>query len=115
MKSLTFALVAAALLAIGVSQAVARPAHAQATKTVTVAMHDPGCHWFAVGNAYKTTLTVKGPIKLRNIDEAALKVVGPAGTKLEAVCKQLALGRGTYHITMVGQAPDDNHLKLVVT
>ena len=76
---------------------------------------DPGCHWFSVGGAYKTTLSVKGPIKLRNLDEAALKVAGPAGTKLDGVGKQIALGRGVYHITMVGQAPDDNHLKLVVT
>jgi hypothetical protein len=30
------------------------------------------------------------------------------------VGKTLLLGKGTYAITMVGQAPDDNHLKLVV-
>lgn len=115
MKALTISLAIAALLALGASQALAHPSHVQATKTVTVAMKDPGCHWFSVGGAYKTTLSVKGPIKLRNLDEAALKVSGPAGTKLDAVGKQIALGRGVYHITMVGQAPDDNHLKLVVT
>jgi len=37
------------------------------------------------------------------------------GTKLDGVGKELVLARGVYHITMVGQAPDDNHLKLVVT
>lgn len=115
MKALTISIALAALLALGASQALARPSHAQAAKTVTVAMKDPGCHWFSVGSAYKTTLSVKGPIKLRNLDEAALKVAGPAGTKLEGVGKQIALGRGVYHITMVGQAADDNHLKLVVT
>jgi hypothetical protein len=115
MKALTISLALAALLALGASQALAHPSHAQATKTVNVVMHDPGCHWFTVGNAYKTTLSVKGPIKLRNLDEAALKVAGPAGTKLDAVGKQLVLAPGVYHITMVGQAPDDNHLKLVVT
>ena len=115
MKTLTLSIAAMALLALGATQALAHPSQARATKTVTVAMHDPGCHWFTVGGAYKTTLSVKGPIKLRNLDEAALKVAGPAGTKLDAVGKQLTLARGVYHITMVGQAPDDNHLKLVVT
>jgi len=42
-------------------------------------MHDPGCHWFAAGSALKTTLSVKGPVKLRNLDEAALKVAGAKG------------------------------------
>jgi hypothetical protein len=115
MKPLTISFAIAVLLALGAGQALARPSHTQATKTVTVVMHDPGCHWFSVGGAYKTTLSVKGPIKLRNLDEAALKVAGNAGTKLDAVGKQLVLARGVYHITMVGQAPDDNHLKLVVT
>ena len=78
-------------------------------------MHDPGCHWFAAGDALKTTVSVKGPIQLRNLDEAALKVVGPAGTRLEKVGKQIVLARGVYKITMVGQAADDNHLKLTVT
>jgi nitrous oxidase accessory protein NosD len=113
MKALTLTIAAMALLALGATQALARPS--QAAKTVTIVMHDPGCHWFSVGSAYKTTLSVKGPIELRNLDEATLKVAGHGGTKLDRVGKQLALGRGVYHITMVGQAPDDNHLKLVVT
>jgi hypothetical protein len=115
MKALTISLAIAALLGLGASQALAHTSHAQATKMVTVVMHDPGCHWFSVGSSYKTTLSVKGPINLRNLDEAALKIAGPAGTKLDAVGKQIALAKGVYHITMVGQAPDDNHLKLVVT
>ena len=68
-----------------------------------------------VGSAMKTKLSVKGPVKLRNLDEAALKVAGAKGAKLDGVGKELVLARGVYHITMVGQAPDDNHLKLVVT
>jgi hypothetical protein len=115
MKALTISIAVAALLALGASQALARPSHAQAMKTVTVVMHDPGCHWFGVGSAMKTKLSVKGPVKLRNLDEAALKVAGAKGAKLDGVGKELVLARGVYHITMVGQAPDDNHLKLVVT
>jgi len=114
MKTLTVTLAGAAILSLAAGQAFARPAHAQ-SKTVTVAMKDPGCHWFAVGGAMKTTLSVKGPIQLRNLDEAALKIVGPSGTKFDKVGKQIALSRGVYKITMVGQAPDDNHLKLTVT
>ena len=87
---------------------------ATTAKTVTVAMHDPGCHWFLVGGAYKQSLTVGGPISLLNLDEAALKVVGPSDLKLDPVGKKLPLGRGVYHITMVKQAADDNHLLLTV-
>jgi hypothetical protein len=115
MKALTLSIAATALLALGATQALAHPSQARATRTVMVVMHDPGCHWFSVGGAYKTTLSIKGPVKLRNFDEATLKVAGPSGIKLDAVGKQLALAPGVYHITMVGQAPDDNHLKLVVT
>ena len=114
MKTLTLVVGAAALLAVGASQALARPAGTHAAKTVTVVMHDPGCHWFAVGKSLKTSLSVKGAVTLRNLDEAALKVVGPSGTKLDRVGKPLRLGHGVYRITMVGQAPDDNHLTLVV-
>ena len=114
MKILTLTLAGAAILSLTAGQALARPAHAQ-SKAVTVVMRDPGCHWLKAGSAFKTTLSVKGPIQLRNLDEAALKVVGPAGTRLEKVGKQIALARGVYKITMVGQAADDNHLKLTVT
>jgi hypothetical protein len=83
-------------------------------KTVTVVMHDPGCHWFAVGGKFTKTLSVKGPIALANFDENTLIVAGPNGTKLDKIGKKLVLARGVYRITMVKQAPDDNHLKLVV-
>ena len=66
-------------------KALAQPTGTHAAKTVTVVMHDPGCHWFAVGKAFKTSLSVKGPVSLRNVDEATLKVVGPHGTKLDRV------------------------------
>ena len=89
--------------------------HASAPTTVTVAMHDPGCHWFLVGGKYMKSLAVKGPVSLVNFDEAALKIAGASGVRLDAVGKKVALVRGAYRITMVGQAPDDNHLKLVVT
>ena len=113
MKTSILLFAVAALLALGAGQAVAQnPAPASAT--VTVAMKDPGCHWFAVGGKYLTKLTVKGPIRLANYDEAALVIASNAGVKHEAIGKKLALGPGVYRITMVGQASDDNHLKLVV-
>ena len=97
--------------ASGASVAAAAPA----ARTVSVAMHDPGCHWFQVGpNSFKKAATVSGPVVLANNDEAALLVAGSNGTKTDPVGGKLALPAGTYRITMVGQAPDDNHLKLVV-
>jgi hypothetical protein len=104
---LSFVVVLAAALA-GTGSA------ATTSKTVTVAMRDPGCHWFLVGGAYKKSLSVSGPVSLVNFDEAALKLVGPSGVKFDGVGKKLALGRGVYHITMVKQAADDNHLLLTV-
>jgi len=103
-------LLALALCAIAVGAATA----SAGTRTVNVAMRDPGCHWFLVGGKYVKTLSVTGPVFLLNTDEAALKVAGRTGVKRDAVGKKLLLARGTYHITMVGQAPDDNHLLLVV-
>jgi hypothetical protein len=102
-----------ALLAGGTGQALAS-SPAPGGKTVVVAMHDPGCHWFAVNGKFLKTLTVQGPVKLVNYDEAALLVAGSTGVKRAAVGKQLVLGRGVYRITMVKQAPDDNHLKLTI-
>jgi hypothetical protein len=102
-----------ALLSVGAGQALARSGHASGTK-VTVVMKDPGCHWFSVAGKFKTKLAVAGPARLLNVDEAALKVAGNGTVKRLAVGKTITLARGTYAITMVGQAPDDNHLKLVV-
>jgi hypothetical protein len=46
---------------------------------------------------------------------AALRIKGPGGTKTDRVLGKLKLqARGTYRITMVHQAPDDNHLVLRV-
>lgn len=100
--------------AFGTMGASAHPS-AHAEKTVTVVMRDPGCHWFQVGTSFRTSLVVKGPVSLVNYDIAALKVAGESGTKLDKQGVKLTLTAGTYRITMVGQAPDDNHLRLVVT
>ncbi len=109
MKKLS-TLLALAICAIGIGAGSA----SASPKTVTVAMHDPGCHWFLVSGKYLSKLSVAGPVSLRNLDEAALKVVGPKGTGLDKVGRTLLLQPGLYHITMVGQAPDDNHLVLTV-
>src|SRR5438034_2248433 len=77
MKKLILTLVALAALSFAGAQALAATSHS-ATK-VTVVMRDPGCHWFAIGKTFKTTLAVKDPVTLVNYDEAALKIVGPTG------------------------------------
>jgi hypothetical protein len=113
-RSALIALVAGLTIA-----AVAAAAPAKSTKVI-VAMHDPGCHWFYVGGgpnsrAYTKTLTRTGPVTLVNLDEAALIVKGPGGTKLDKVGGRMLLrAKGVYRITMVKQAPDDNHLKLAL-
>jgi hypothetical protein len=90
-----------------------------ATKLI-VAMKDPGCHWFYVAGGpnhrkYATTVTRTGPVALLNLDEAALIIKGPGGTKHENVGATLKLkAKGVYKITMVKQASDDNHLKLTI-
>ena len=105
---LAAALAAAAAVLAGSALAGHKPT------TVTVAMHDPGCHWFLVAGQYRQALVVSGPVSLRNLDEAALNVKGPGGTRIDQVGKNLALGHGRYQITMVKQASDDNTLWLVV-
>jgi hypothetical protein len=97
----------------------ATPAAASAVapvKTVRIVMHDPGCHWFQTTAGLKRSLQVSGSaVKLTNLDEAALKIVGPGATTVEKVGANVQLGRGAYRITMVGQKPDDNTLSLVVS
>jgi hypothetical protein len=110
--ALTLTLIASIALA---GQAFARPAHTSQVKTLQIVMRDPGCHWFSIGGKYKVTAAVAGPVKLVNYDEAALKVTGAGKTRRIPVGKQLLVSRGRYVITMVGQAPDDNHLKLTVS
>lgn len=113
MKKSLVILVAAVALPLAAGQALASGSHVSA-KAVTVVMKDPGCHWFSVDGKFLTTLSVKGPVALSNFDEAALRVVGPSGVRQEGVGKKITLARGVYRITMVGQAADDNHLKLTV-
>ena len=97
----------------------AAPAGA-APATLIVAMRDPGCHWFYTGGGpshrkYVKTVVRTGPVTLVNLDEATLKVKGPGGIKTDRVGAKLTLtAKGSYTITMVGQAPDDNHLKLTI-
>lgn len=107
-------LTASALLVFAAGATAAATRHTVTPKPVAVVMHDPGCHWFSVGGGFKTSLTVTGPVALTNFDEATLQVAGPHGVQLDRVGKKLVLSSGTYRITMVGQAPDDNHLRLVV-
>ena len=114
MKALTLALAVAALVALAGGQAFAKTAHAKPAQ-LTVAMHDPGCHWFSISGKFKTTASVAGPVKVANYDEAALKVAGAGTVKKIPFGKRILLGRGHYVITMVGQASDDNHLKLTVS
>jgi hypothetical protein len=114
-----------ALIAVGVhwtnTTTVAAPSaavmHRMAPlQTVRVVMHDPGCHWFQTDAGLKRTLHVAGNgVKLVNMDEAALRVAGSAGTRLDHVGASLRLARGNYTITMVGQKPDDNTLSLAVS
>jgi hypothetical protein len=94
--------------------ALAAPAAAGKAPLV-VAMHDPGCHWFLVGGKYTKSVVRHGPVTLLNQDEAALRIKGPGGVKIQRVGAKLTLrAKGTYRITMVHQAPDDNHLTLRV-
>ncbi len=97
------------------TQSVARPAMMTPSQTVTVAMHDPGCHWFQVGQTYQKSMSVTGPVSLANSDEAALRIAGPGGVQVDNVGQQVSLMPGSYRITMVGQAADDNTLHLSVS
>jgi hypothetical protein len=113
---LTTALTVSASI-VAVSAASAVPSKAP----LVIAMKDPGCHWFYTGGGpnhrhYAKSITRLGPVTLLNLDEAALIVKGPGGTKIEKVGQKLTLSaKGTYRITMVNQAPDDNHLLLKIT
>jgi hypothetical protein len=106
------AALAGTLLASGVAAASSGKA---APKVVPIVMADPGCHWFSVNGKNTTKLVVKGARTFRNLDEAALIFVGKKFHKQLAVGKSLRIAKpGVYHITMVDQAPDDNHLLLIV-
>ena len=100
--------------------ATAGPSSAPKASKLIVAMRDPGCHWFYTGGGpshrkYTKTVTRTGPVKLVNLDEDTLIVKGPGGTRHDRVGAALTLrAKGVYRITMVKQAPDDNHLKLTI-
>lgn len=117
MKISTLALAVAATLsvgAIGAGQALALTTRQTAPKTLNIVMHDPGCHWFKIGGKFAKTATVKGRVRLVDLDEAALKVASRHGMRHIQMGKSIVVGRGNYVIMMVGQAPDDNYLKLTV-
>ena len=114
MKISVLAAIGALALFIGTAAAFGTPAHTPKPTTLTIVMHDPGCHWFSVGGRFATTASVAGRVRLVNLDEATLKVASRHGQQRIPVGKSIVLGRGHYGITMVGQAPDDNHLVLTV-
>ena len=114
MKHMIATAAVVSLVAVGAGQAFAHPTHARTPTKVTVVMHDPGCHWFSVGGKLKTKLAATGPVRLFDVDEAALEVAGAGKVRRVGVGKSITLGKGVYAITMVGQAPDDNHLRLFV-
>jgi hypothetical protein len=106
---------AVALVVAGAASASSAKPHVFKTKVVNIVMADPGCHWFADGAKHYTSASVARGTTFRNLDEAALVFKGAGISKHVAVGKTLTIAKaGTYHITMVGQAPDDNHLLLVV-
>jgi hypothetical protein len=114
MKTLALAFTLILIAAVSVTAGEALATNAKAPSTLKVVMHDPGCHWFAVGGKFALKASVAGPVKVTNLDEATLKVTGNGVTKKIPVGETLLVTHGRYVITMVGQAPDDNHLKLTV-
>jgi hypothetical protein len=117
MKISLISLAVAAFVCAGVfgaGQALATTTHQTAPKTLKIAMHDPGCHWFMRHGHFTRKATVNSRVRLLNQDEATLKVASRYGMKHIPVGKSLVVDRGHYVIMMVGQAPDDNYLTLNV-
>ncbi len=112
MKILVVSLLAA--LVLGGGQALAASSHHAATRTLTVVMHDPGCHWFSIHGKLTTQASVAGPIRLKDLDENTLKVASRTEMRYVRVGKSIRLSRGDYVVMMVGQAADDNYLTLTV-
>ena len=114
-------LISLAVFAVAGSAVATSAASAAGSKPLVIAMKDPGCHWFYTGGGpnnrhYAKSVTRVGPVTLLNLDEAAMIIKGPGGTRIEKVGKKLTLtAKGVYHLTMVKQAPDDNHLLLKIT
>jgi hypothetical protein len=112
---LTLLVAVAASMALLVASTQAAGSKTTAIRTVPIVMRDPGCHWFQVGGKYKVALSVNGATSFRNLDEAALIFKGRGFSKLLPVGKTLTISKpGVYHITMVKQKVDDNHLVLTV-
>ena len=123
MRKLIIAIAGLTLLTVSlmlVATAAAGPATTAKASKLIVAMRDPVFHLFYTGGGpshrkYTKTVARQGPVKLLNLDEATLIVKGPGGTKHDKVGATLTLkAKGLYKITMVKQAPDDNHLKLTI-
>lgn len=114
MKLFALTLILATALSIGAGVALAKPNHTAAPKTLTVVMHDPGCHWFLVHGKVAKIASVTGPIRLKDLDENTLKVASRTGLRFVHVGRSIVLDRGNYVVMMVGQAVDDNYLKLTV-
>ena len=116
-----YILTSIAVLAAASAVAVSAAASGASNGPLIIAMKDPGCHWFYVGGGpnhrqYAKSVARTGPVTLLNLDEAAMIVKGPGGTRIEKVGAKLTLkAKGVYHLTMVKQAPDDNHLILKIT
>jgi hypothetical protein len=100
--------------AFGTGKALATITHRAAPQTLRIVMHDPGCHWFQIGGKFTRTATVTGSVRLVDMDETTLKVASRSGMRYIRVGKSLTVKRGNYVIMMVGQAVDDNYLKLTV-
>jgi hypothetical protein len=103
-----------AALAFGGGQALAAANGHHAVKTLTVVMHDPGCHWFMVHGKVAKTASVTGPIRLRDLDENTLEVVSRTKASFVRIGKSIVLSPGHYVVMMVDQAVDDNYLTLTV-
>ena len=99
---------------IAANLALATPSHEAAPKTLKIVMHDPGCHFFQIRGHLRKIATLSGAVRLVDLDEATLKVVSRDGLRHIRVGKSIVVGPGNYKITMVGQAADDNHLRLTV-
>jgi len=112
MKTLAISVLAA--LVFGVGQALAATGHHATTRTLMVVMHDPGCHWFRIDGKDTRTASVAGPIRLKDLDENTLKIASKTKMRYVHVGKSIVLSRGNYVIMMVGQASNDNYLKLTV-
>ena len=78
-----------AVLAVAALAVASSAASGAANKApLIIAMKDPGCHWFYTGGDpnhrhYIKSITRSGPVTLLNLDEAAMIIKGPGGTKIE--------------------------------